>query len=212
MSDLGRAPILMASRLEPTGEFPHGKPRMHSRVVRALRWILPAIMAATVATLIAFIVSHALKRQDAEQRDAATPIQMINPHFFGRDSQGRPYTLSARQAARDERSFQRVLLSYPTVTLNTNGPTPSKVSADMGVYHEDSRMLFLKGHILADNDKASRFATDEAVVNTKTGQVSSPTPLTSRTAAGDLQARSFDIFDKGDKVVLKGGVHARLPQ
>ena len=212
MPDLRRAPASPRPRpgSAAQGPLPRGRARVHTRLVRVLRVLLPMTMLAMVATLVGFVALHAARRQDAAQRDAATPIEMVNPHFFGRDSQGRAYTLGARQAARDERSFQRVLLSYPTVTLDTEGPKPSTVTADTGVYHEDSRMLYLKGHIRADNAQSAKFATDEAVVNTRTGAVTSPTALSSQTSAGNLQARSFDVFDKGDTVVFKGGVHARL--
>ena len=191
---------------------PRGKARAHSRLVRLLRWVLPLIMASVVGLLIGLVVAHAIRRRDAAHRDAAAPIEMVNPHFFGRDSLGRAYTLGAKQAARDEQSFQRVLLSYPWVTLYTNGTKPSTLTADTGVYHEDTRLLYLKGHVRADNAKASTFATDEAVVNTRTGTVTSPTALSSQTAAGAMQSNSFDVFDKGDRVVFKGGVHARLNQ
>lgn len=168
------------------------------------------IMVGMVAALVGLVVSHALRRQNAAHRDAVTPIQMVNPHFFGRDSQGRAYTLEARRAARDDQSFQRVLLNFPAVTLDTEGPHPSTLTADSGVYHEDSRILYLKGHVRADNAQSSKFATDEAVVNTRTGAVTSPTALSSQTSAGDLQSKAFDVYDKGDRVVFKGGVHARL--
>jgi lipopolysaccharide export system protein LptC len=179
--------------------------------VRILRWVLPSIMIGVMATVVGLIVAHAARRRDASHRDADTPIEMINPHFFGRDVHGRAYTLGARQAARDETSFERVLLNFPTFTLDTAGH-PSTVTADTGVYHEDTRMLYLKGHIRADNARSSKFATDEAVVNTRTGMVSSPTALASQTPIGDLQSQSFDIFDKGDRVVFKGGVHGRFNQ
>ena len=63
----------------------------------------------------------------------------------------------------------------------------------------------------ADNAKTSRFATDEAVVNTQTGVGHRPrSAVAARLPVGDLQSRSFDVFDKGNRVVFKGGVHARL--
>jgi lipopolysaccharide export system protein LptC len=213
MADLAR---LREARWTPPAQVeppPRGKARAHSRVVRVLRWLLPLIMIAVVATLVGLVIAHAIRRRDAAHKDAATPIEMINPHFFGRDTQGRPYTLGARQAARDERSFEMVLLDFPWVTLyagDSGAPRPSTITADRGVYHEDSRMLYLKGHVRADNAKASTFAADEAVVNTRTGRVTGPAALSSQTPMGDLQSSGFDVFDKGDKVVFKGGVHARL--
>ena len=210
MTELSR--IRSAGSAGGLGPPPRGKARAHSRLVRVLRWVLPMIMIGVVGALVVLVVAHAVRRRDAAHRDAATPIEMVNPHFFGRDSQGRAYTLGARQAARDEQSFQRVLLSYPSVTLDTEGPHPSTLTADRGVYHEDTRMLYLKGHVRANNAKASRFATDEAIVNTRTGAVTSPSALAGETPVGDVQSRSFDVFDKGGRVVFKGGVHARLNQ
>jgi lipopolysaccharide export system protein LptC len=192
--------------------LPHGKARAHSWLVHILRWVLPAIMVLVVAALAGLVGVHAIKRQAAAHKDASTPIRMVNPHFFGRDNQGRAFTLGARQAARDEQSFQRVLLTYPMVTLDVNGVRPSTLTADHGVYHEDTRLLYLQGHVRADNAKASTFATDEAVVDTRTGAVTGAGALSSQTPVGDVKSGSFDVYDKGDRVIFKGGVHARLNQ
>ena len=172
--------------------------------------VLPLIMVGVVVTLAGLVISHAMRRHAAAHRDVDTPIRMTNPHFFGRDNQGRAFTLGARQAARDERSFQTVLLQYPTLILDTAGPHPSTLTADAGVYHEDSRILLLKGHVRGDSQKTSQFATEEAVVNTRTGTVTGPSALAAQGGPGDVNAKSFDVFDKGDRVILRGGVHARL--
>jgi lipopolysaccharide export system protein LptC len=190
--------------------LPRGKARVHSRLVRVLRILLPLTMVGVIALLVTLVVAHAIKRQAAAHRDAATPIRMVNPHFYGRDTQGRAYTLTATQATRDDLSFQRVLLDYPSVTLDVDGPSPSTLTADTGVYHEDTRVLFLRGHVRADDAHAASFATDQAVVNTRTGIVNGGAPLSTRTKTGVLNARSFDAYDKGDRMVFKGGVHATL--
>jgi lipopolysaccharide export system protein LptC len=189
---------------------PRGKARAHSLFVRFLRIALPIVMIAVVATLAGLVIDHALKRRAAARKDEVTPIRMINPHFFGRDNQGKAFTLGARQAARDDKSFQRVLLEFPTLTLDSGGPDPSHVTADEGVYHEDTRLLYLSGHVKADNYKNSKLATDEALVNTRTGAVTSPSALTSQTSTGQMNSNGFDVFDKGDRMIFKGRVHSRL--
>jgi lipopolysaccharide export system protein LptC len=194
------------------GTPPRGKARVHSRLVRLLRVVLPLIMVGIVGLLVTLVVAHAVRRQAAAQKDASTPIRMVNPHFFGRDSQGRAFTLGAQQASRDERSFQTVLLTYPAITMDVNGPRPSRLTADSGVYHEDTRFLFLKGHVQATNTRQSSFATDEATVNTRTSEVVGGAPLSSRSQLGNLTSSRFNVYDKGDRVVFKGGVHARLDQ
>ncbi len=204
------SPTAKARTASPLERPPRGKARAHSRLVRFLRIALPLIMVAVVASLAGLVIDHALKRRAAARRDEVTPIRMINPHFFGRDNEGKAFTLGAREAARDDKSFQRVLLEFPTLTLDAGGPSPSHVTADTGVYHEDTRLLYLSGHVKADNYRNSKVATDEALVNTRTGTVTSPSALASQTAAGRMNANSFDVFDKGDRLIFKGGVHSRL--
>jgi lipopolysaccharide export system protein LptC len=192
------------------GPPPRGKARAHSRFVHVLRVVLPLTMIGVAGMLAGFVAAHAIRRHDAAHANVSAPIRMINPHFYGRDTQGRPYTLTAREAARDERSFQTVLLTQPQVTLDAGGPKPSTLQSDTGVYHEDTRILLLRGHVQAADAKSGRFASDEAVVNTRTGTVVGPQALTSHSDTGALQSKSFDVYDKGDRVVFKGGVHARL--
>jgi lipopolysaccharide export system protein LptC len=42
--------------------------------------------------------------------------------------------------------------------------------------------------------------------------VTSPSALSGHGPLGDLRSNGFDVFDKGDRVIFKGGVHARLNQ
>ncbi|HEY5107196.1 MAG TPA: LPS export ABC transporter periplasmic protein LptC [Caulobacteraceae bacterium] len=189
---------------------PQGRARAHSRMVRFLRVALPAVMIGVIVALAALVGAHAIRREASGRQDASTPIQMVNPHFFGRDNSGRAYTLGASQAARDDQEFQKVLLRFPSLTLDVGGPHPSTLTADEGVYREDTRILLLKGHVRGNDAKTASLATDQAIVNTRTGVVTGRSPLASQTRVGQLNSKSFDVYDKGDRMVFKGGVHARL--
>ncbi len=205
---------IVRDRMAPVDvrRMPRGKARSHSRLVHVLRLVLPMTMVGVIGVLVGLVGEHAIKRQAAAHQDATTPIRMVNPHFYGRDNQGRAYTLAAAQAARDEASFQTVLLTFPTLALDVDGPKPSHVSADTGVYHEDTRMLLLRGHIKGDDPRVANVSTDEALVNTRTGEVIGSAPLAGTTSAGQLNSKSFDVKNKGDTLIFKGGVHGRLNQ
>ena len=210
MSEVTPASPLRPPRPAAGAALPRGKARAHSRLVRTLRVVLPMIMVAMIAILASLVGMHALRRHESAQKEASAPIRMTNPHFYGRDNQGRAYTLGATQASRDEQSFQKVLLRNPSVTLDVGGAHPSNLTADNGIYLEDTRILYLRGHVRADNAKVSTFATDQAVVNTRTGTVNGAGAIDSHTPLGALNSKSFDVYDKGDRVIFKGGVHARL--
>lgn len=193
------------------GPPPRAKARQHSRVVKVLRWALPMGMVAVLGLLAGLIGEHSINRRGTPH-EPVNQIVMTNPHFFGRDSQGRAFMLSAREAARDPQDFQKVLLKYPHITQDVDGANPSTLTADTGVYREDTRILQLKGNVHADNSKDSAFASQEATVNTRTGSVTGPQAIQGKTAMGSVKSGSFDVYDKGDRVVYKGGVHARLNQ
>jgi lipopolysaccharide export system protein LptC len=168
------------------------------------------IMLGVIATLGGLVVMHAIRRQQATRLDVTAPIRMVNPHFFGRDTQNRPYTLSAREASRDPASFQRVLLAGPLIVLDTGAARPARLTADKGVYKEDTRILVLTGHVRGVDAKEVQFASDEAVVDTRTGRVSGPRAVANNPLEGAIQSKSFEVEDKGDRMIMRGGVHARL--
>jgi len=210
MNEAAPATSLRPAKPSEAEPLPRGKARVHSRVVRLLRVVLPLIMVGMIAVLIGLAGLHALRRHDSAQREAAAPIRMVNPHFYGRDNQGRAYTLGASQASRDDKSFQKVLLRDPAVTLDFGGLHPSHLTADTGIYLEDTRILYLRGHVRGDRAATSTLSTDQAVVNTRTGEVNGAGAIDANTPLGALNSKSFDVYDKGDRVIFKGGVHARL--
>ena len=56
----------------------------------------------------AFVVGQAVRAAAARPKELPTQIRMINPHFIGRDDQGRAFNLAARLAVRDDSDMQRV--------------------------------------------------------------------------------------------------------
>lgn len=191
--------------------MPRGKPRVRSRLVRVLRWALPTLMIGMFLLLLVLVASHAVRRSNAPGQPNSTAIRMLNPRFFGRDTQERPYVLSAAEARRDPNQPQTVLLTAPAMELQNATGKATQVSADTGVYHEDSRILILQGHVHGyDASRNTNIATDRAVIDTKSGSVSSEGGLAGQSSAGALQSRGFNAYDKGDRLVFKGGVHARL--
>ena len=135
---------------------------------------------------------------------------MVSPHFFGRDRQGRAFEVSATEAARSDANMQEVLLEDVSVTLDVNGAHPSRMTAEHGAYREDTRILRLRGNVRVDDGRASSIATNEAVVDTRAGTVVGDQRVASQTTAGDIQAGEYQVQDRGDRVIFRGGVRARV--
>ncbi len=184
--------------------------RAHSRTIHLLRWLLPAAIVAILAVLGVFVGVDALHTQAARPRETPTQIRMVNPHFLGRDEQGRAFNLSARQARRDDNDLQQVFLDAPVMTLDVDGQRPSTLTADNGVYREDTRILKLTGHVRVDDSRDSTVATDQATVDTRTGAINGRSSLDAKGPNGTLSAGSYTATNKGDHLILRGGVHATM--
>jgi len=184
--------------------------RRHTRLVFALRWALPTLILALLGLLGAFVFDEALRAAAAKPREIPQRIRMVSPHFIGRDDQGRAFDLAAKLALREDADMQHVVLSSPVMRLDVESPHPKTLTADRGVYDEDTRLLRLTGHVRVDDSLASTAATDEALVDTKAGTVSGVSGLSGSGPMGMISAGSYSASQKGQAIELHGGVHAEL--
>jgi lipopolysaccharide export system protein LptC len=177
--------------------------------VLALRWLLPTLILAMLGLLGAFVVAQAMRAAGERPKDIPTEIRMVSPHFVGRDDKGRAFNMSSSIAVRDDANLQRVYLTAPRMVMDVDTPQPKTMTADRGVYDEDTRMLRLTGHVRVDDAAASTVGTQEALVDTRAGTVSGAAGLSGAGPMGDIRARSYTA-NKNGVVVMHGGVHATL--
>jgi lipopolysaccharide export system protein LptC len=201
---------LTGARPSSAGALIRRRARAHSRLVLALRWLLPTLILGMLGLLAAFVVGQAVRAAAARPKELPTQIRMIGPHFIGRDDQGRAFNLAARLAVRDDSDMQRVYLGAPVMVMDSDSPHPKTLTADRGVYDEDTRMLRLIGHVRVDDAAASTVGSSEALVDTRAGTVSGVSAIAATGPMGAIQGGSYTATEKTGTVVMHGGVHAVL--
>jgi lipopolysaccharide export system protein LptC len=185
--------------------------RARSRLIRRLRLILPAAIAAILLMMFGWVVAGGVLARIGEARPAGQAlIHMTNARFFGLDSNGRPYVLAAAEASRDDKDLKLVTLKLPTLTLDSGSDRASRISADQGLYREDDRIVRLDGHVALQTAGGSVFRTDRAVADTVRGQVDGPAPVYGVGPTGEISAEGFNVYDRGARVVFRGEVHSRM--
>jgi lipopolysaccharide export system protein LptC len=187
---------------------PQQRWKRRSRLIAGLRKLLPALIVLLLIGMASQVVWNSLAAKKGEAREQTAPIRMINPRFQGRDEQGRSFMIAAREARRDDRDLSRIVLDHPNVALGPETPTPSRVSALSGVYTEKDRMLRLSGSVRIEDGDGYRFATEGAVVDTKAGSVVGPGAMVGDGPSGQMTSQSYEVHERGDRMVFKGGVHA----
>ncbi len=199
-----------AATLRSTSAQVRRRARAHTRLVLVLRWLLPTLMLALFGLLGAFVVGQAVRAAAAMPKEMPTQIRMVGPHFIGRDNQGRAFNLAARLAVRNDANMQQVLLDAPVIVMDVDSAHPKTLTAEHGVYNEDTHLLHLTGHVRVDDAAASTIGTEEALIDTKAGTVIGGSALNGEGPMGQIHAGRYQATEKGQTLIMTGGVHAQL--
>jgi lipopolysaccharide export system protein LptC len=183
--------------------------RRRSRFIHVLRIVLPTLIGLILAALAATVAYNSFTAQPSHPASTNDPIRLVNPRFVGRDERGRPYVLIAATATRDAQDFQKVYLDKPALVLDDQGPDPLRITAAKGVYHEDTRKLEVSGGVRLAGATAA-FDTASSLFDTRTGELVGSGPIHGAGPLGEIQAKSYGVYDKGARMVFKGGVHTVL--
>ena len=178
--------------------------------VRTLRVILPTVAIGVAVAIIGQGVIRAMAAKDAPPA-AAAPLRMDNPRFTGTLKDGRAFLITATSATRDLTNADQVFLKNPQLTRGYGSDKPTHVISKDGAYQEEKGSLLLTGDVKIDNGQGYQFASQKALIDTRTGDLVGDSGIQ---GAGpnnsQVQADSYTVGDKGDRVIFKGRVRTRL--
>jgi lipopolysaccharide export system protein LptC len=183
--------------------------RRRSRLVHTMRLVLPALVGVILAGLAGAVIYNAVTAQPGQAKETQAPIRMAHPRFVGRDDRGRAFVITADSATRDPQEYQRVLLVRPVLLMDAQGPDPVRLLASAGTYNEGTFKLHLHGGVRLVGSKGA-FDTATSLFDTKTGEIVGSGPIQGSGTVGELQAQSYSIHDKGQRMFFEGRVHTRL--
>ena len=178
--------------------------------VRALTWGLPGLaglLLLLVAGQLLWGSVAAALHPPAASTDQA--VRMIKPTFSGLGKDGSRYQLTALSGVRDAKDDKRILLDHPIITVSHDGQPDTHTTSRRGVYQEDAHTLQLTGDVKGEQPGGYTFASNDAMIDTTTGKVIGGA-LKGQNASSAVQSNSYAVSDKGDKMVFKGRVRARL--
>ena len=180
-----------------------------SHLIRFLRRALPVVMVVTLLALAVTVLVQTFGRSSKPEETIA--VRMVNPRFQGRDDRGRAFILSAQQAQRDARDFQRILLQGPILELQTKPDRPPmRVTARSGVYLENSQVMTLEGDVRMAEPSGWRFATEQAVVDTRRDTITGNRPIAGIGPTQRISGSTYAIYNRGERVIIRGNVKSTV--
>ncbi|HWT51426.1 MAG TPA: LPS export ABC transporter periplasmic protein LptC [Caulobacter sp.] len=178
--------------------------------VRRLRLAL-AVFALGVAVAVVGQASwRSFASNKIQTQAASTPLLLDKPRFTGVLKDGRVFLITADRAERDPKDENLVRLTTPVLVRGYGAPDPSQATAKTGLYRENEHTLLLSDQVKITSAEGYAFDAPRALIDMRTGEVSGDAGIAGGGPKASTRANSYNVTDKGDRVVLNGRVRTRL--
>ena len=191
--------------------------RRHSRLVRLLRFILPAGIAAVVAlNMLAsyFNPFGALAGLPGIGKLAisGTRITMDLPRLAGYTRDGRLYEVTAAAAAQDLKRPQFIELQEVRAKVELQNSSTVNISATAGIYDTRGEAIVLRDNVVVSTSDGTEIRLNEAIVDMKKGHVVSNKPVEVLMPTGRIQSEQMEVVEDGAVIYFRGGVKMDMRQ
>lgn len=200
-------------RFDPTqerGPEYYTRAGRHSRLVRRLKFILPAIAGIGVLGFMAFI--HFAPSPDTAIiklsgiNVESKSVTMKKPHISGFEGTRRAYDVSAARAVQDLANPKVVTLDKINARLGMGDSGTAHIVAAKGDYDGDTNKLVLSGGVSLKTSDGYKATLEEANIDIGSGTMTSSKPLEIVTATASIKANGIEVRDEGKHIWFRNGV------
>jgi lipopolysaccharide export system protein LptC len=206
-------------RREPYGREPYGRDNRrafraamrHSRFVRFMRVAVPAFILITAAGIGAyqwFDPMRALARLPVGTDGvvvSGSKVIMRQPRLSGYTKDERPYTVTAKSAAKDLLKPELLELDEIRTAIVMPGGGNIEVTAKNGLYDGKAETIQLTQDVIVSSPEYEVLLR-EALVNIRAGSVVSEQPVEVKMLQGTITANRFEVRESGAVIRFDGGV------
>jgi lipopolysaccharide export system protein LptC len=192
------------------GEAAYRAAQRHSRIVRALKYILPAL--AILGGVIFWASARFIPSDLSDLVDQAgidmqsNSVTMDKPHISGFEGTRRAYEVKADSAVQSLDDPKVLTFSKIDAHIGLEDAGVATVGAATGVYNGNDNTLHLKDGIAIDTDTGYSARTEAALVDFGAGSLVSDTPVQMQGKEGSIRADSVEVTDRGKHIIFRGGV------
>jgi lipopolysaccharide export system protein LptC len=188
----------------------------HSRLVRFLRFIIPAGIVAIISILLVATFFNPFRLIAAFPIDpgkislSGTKIVMELPRLNGFTADSRPYEITARAAAQDLTKPDILELKDVSARAELKDGQHVTLTSPNGVYDTKGELLRLNDHITVNSTSGYEAHLSEATVNTASGNIVSENPVELKLPNGLLNANRLEVMENGALILFSGGVEMTI--
>ena len=191
---------------------PYKNHAIYTRFVQSMRIVLPLAAITVIMLLILwpqFDSQYISKNPiDIENRpDLKKELKtnkLLAARYANVDSNGRPYSVNADEAAQKPNDPDTILLTSPNADLMLDDVMALNVRSTSGIYHQIDQELALSGDVIFTRSDGTTLKTEEIQGNLKENIGFTKTPVLIEGPSGTLQAQSMHVQDNGMRILFKG--------
>lgn len=216
----GHAPLEPVDHFAPSARLSPQAAQRHSRKVRHLRLILPAIAGGLMVTYALSAspprIDPTFVREFQQIQAEGRAMRLDRPRYAGEDEQGLPFEISAQAAEQDPNAPDLVALENPEALRNLRtdtGADPVKVRAATGLLDTQANQIALTQDVEFEQEIGGGtfiLRTDAADVDLNASTVVSDVGITGESERGTVAADSLTVYQEEGRAVLEGNVRLRL--
>ncbi|AXS39147.1 LPS export ABC transporter periplasmic protein LptC [Breoghania sp. L-A4] len=186
--------------------------RRHSRRVRIMKMLLPAISGLLVLGVVgATALQSLLPGLDLGQIGLTGDgsIVMNNPKLSGHDGE-RSYQVSARRATQNLFTPKIIQLEEITARLKLSATEWAAITAAHGTYDSGAEQLALDDGIEIEWSRGYQATLSAATIDLKTGAILSDDSIDISSRHGHFRAGKIDVDQEGTTVRFSNGISMKL--
>jgi lipopolysaccharide export system protein LptC len=180
-----------------------------TRVVAAMRLILPTIAALLLAALalwsrFGFDSNSFRLAMGSLGLASIDTLSMENPHFEGIDDKKRPFSLSAAKATQVDEQTDVIELAAPQADITLEDGAWLTLTADRGSYRRTAQLLDLNGQVNLFHDQGYELHTRDVHIDLSKGSAVSNQAVDGHGPSGELTAQGMEVTDGGKHIRFLG--------
>ena len=185
----------------------------HDVVMGLLKWLLPALALAVLATIIVWPLTKVGEFSFLLAKDkvgvVAERLRIDNAVYRGETEKGEAFTISAQGAVQRSSAVAIVELTGLKAKLKmVEGP--AQVTAPSGRYFIETDKLQVTGPVRLDSAAGYTLDSDTVDIDLNTRQVVTNERVTGTLPIGTFSAGRLEGDIQGRRLVLEGGAHLRI--
>jgi lipopolysaccharide export system protein LptC len=192
------------------GEGAFAAAERHSRVVRVLKYVLPAlaILGGVTFWASARVVPGDMAAivQSAGIDVESNSVVMDKPHISGFEGTRRAYEVKADSAVQSLDDPKVVTFNEIDGRFGLDEAGVAQLDATTGIYDGNTNTLTLKDGIDVQTNTGYSATLQGAAIDLAKGTLVSDQPLELRTGEGSIKAGGVSVAERGKRVTFTGGV------